>query len=147
VPASAVGEAATRLSGMSPAAASLLALARSESVSPWSQIRCDPGAVLLLFRHTAGLQLHDHTAALPALLRSADVLEDAARHLDAIAVIDWSQPAAGRVRAAALAYAHTAEQLAQQTGRVPSELAWVGGLLAPLGWLAVCAAEPAAVQT
>lgn len=146
MPASAVGEAATRLSGLSPAPASLLALARPDNASHWPQVRSDPGCVLLLCRHAPDFHLPDSPSALPALLRSAAVLEDAARHLDTT-VIDWSQPAARRVRDACLAYAQTAERLARQTGRVDAELAWVGGLLAPLGWLAVCAVDPAAVQS
>jgi len=142
-----VGEAATRLTGLSPASASsLLALARSDSVCAWPQLRCDPGAVLLLFRHAPSIPLHDRTAFLPALLRNADVLEDAARHLGTTGAIDWSQPGACRVGDACLAYAHTAEQFARQTGRVAGDLAWVGGLLAPVGWLAVCGVDPAAAH-
>jgi two-component system NtrC family sensor kinase len=144
VPASAVGEAATRLTGLSPASASLLALARSDSVSSWPQVRGDPGAVLLLFRHAPAVPLQESTAALSALLRNAEVLEHAAQHLDTAVGIDWAQPAARRVGGASLAYAHAAEQLARLSGRVEDSLAWVGGLLAPLGWLAICAVHPPA---
>jgi signal transduction histidine kinase len=42
-----------------------------------------------------------------------------------------------------LAYARTAERLAGITQRCDPHRAWVAGLLAPLGWLAVCAVDSA----
>jgi signal transduction histidine kinase len=39
-------------------------------------------------------------------------------------------------------YGWAALRLAEQTGRSDPENAWVAGLLAPLGWLAVCAVAP-----
>src|SRR5262249_46221590 len=42
---------------------------------------------------------------------------------------------------ACLLYARLAERVAELTGRSDPDNAWVAGLLAPLGWLAVCAAH------
>lgn len=142
--APAVGEAATRLYGLLPAPASLLALARPVVASAWPQLRNDPAALLLLFRHAPTLLTPGLPPPLPALLRNAEVLEEAARHADAAAALDWNHPTIGRVLAASRAYAELAGRLAAQTGRIDPDLAWVGGLLAPLGWLAVCAADVSA---
>jgi signal transduction histidine kinase len=140
-----VGEAASRLSGLWPAPAALLALARPATASPWPQIRTDPGATLLLFRHPSHLQATDPAPPLAARLHSADVLEEAARLVETLSGIDWDHAAARQVRAACLCYASAAEHLAVQTGLVDPDMAWAAGLLAPLGWLAVSAVDPAAV--
>ncbi|HLJ97835.1 MAG TPA: HAMP domain-containing sensor histidine kinase [Gemmataceae bacterium] len=56
--------------------------------------------------------------------------------------VDWSRPDCRPVYQACLSYARTAEGLAEITRRCDPHLAWVAGLLAPLGWLAVCAIDP-----
>jgi signal transduction histidine kinase len=56
--------------------------------------------------------------------------------------IDWTRSANPRIYRACALYAWAARRLAEQTGRPDPENAWVAGLLAPLGWLAVCAVTP-----
>ena len=60
--------------------------------------------------------------------------------------IDWRQPAVKTVYRAALAYARLAYRLAEQTGVADADNAWVAGLLAPLGWLAIAAVEPSQIE-
>lgn len=55
--------------------------------------------------------------------------------------VDWSRPDSRPVYQACLTYARTAERLAEITQRCDPHNAWVAGLLAPLGWLAVCAVD------
>jgi signal transduction histidine kinase len=54
---------------------------------------------------------------------------------------DWSLSSIRPVYEASLRYARSAQRLAEVVGRCDPDLAWVAGLLAPLGWLAVCAAD------
>src|SRR5205823_5767157 len=56
--------------------------------------------------------------------------------------INWTRGTNEQVFRAGLAYARTARRLAESTGRCDPENAWVAGFLAPLGWLATCAADP-----
>lgn len=137
-----VGEAATRLCGLLPAPASLLALARS--AADVSHLRRDPALVLLLCRHATPV-LPNHPL-LPALLRNADVLDEAARQLDVAAPLAWNHPTVQRLVAAGLAYAERAAAMAGTSGRVDPDAAWCAALLAPLGWLAVAAVDVAAVE-
>jgi two-component system, NtrC family, sensor kinase len=139
----ALGEVALRLSWLPPSAASLVALAQRPSAATWTQVRADPGCVLLLARHAPAALLPGLPSPFPALLRDAPVLEEALRLLDAqdAGPVDWGQPPAGTIYQAAIAYALKASQLARHTGRLDPETAWVGGLLAPLGWLAACAVD------
>jgi signal transduction histidine kinase len=55
--------------------------------------------------------------------------------------VDWSRPGCRVIYEACLGYAHVAQRLAELSQRGDPEQAWVGGLLAPLGWLAICAME------
>lgn len=137
----ALGETAAHLPWLSPAVASLTALARSPTC--WEALRADPGAVLLLLRH-APVVLAPTEPLFPALLRDAAVLDEAARRLDEPAFVDWNHPAIQPIYQAALAYASAARGFADEFHLDP-ELAWAAGLLAPLGWFAACAVDPAAV--
>jgi signal transduction histidine kinase len=56
--------------------------------------------------------------------------------------VDWNQVAVQPVYQAALTYAGLAEHLARRSQRCDPDNAWAAGLLAPLGWFAVCAVEP-----
>jgi signal transduction histidine kinase len=60
--------------------------------------------------------------------------------------VDWNQPILDRIYEACLAYARTAQRLAEISAHCDPDQAWVAGLLAPLGWLAISAvnAEEAA---
>lgn len=151
----ALGEAATHLPWLSPCAASLLALARAPTAAAWLEVRSDPGAVLLILRQsTASLETAE-TSFYPALLRDPDILDAAVHFLSAEQThgtggavsgssalpgfVDWNQPALQPIYLASLTYAATAQRLAELTNRCDPENAWVVGLFAPLGWLAVCA--------
>jgi signal transduction histidine kinase len=130
-------EAVTSLPWLAPAAGSLAALARVGAASWPGLLRFDPGAVLLLVRC--------EPAADPALYPSSlfdtpAPLEFALRRLAAApcGFIDWTGPA----YRASLAIARRAKTLAQRSGRVHPEAAWVAGLLAPLGSLAISGVAP-----
>ena len=56
--------------------------------------------------------------------------------------IAWNKPGAERIYRHCLEYAALAQSLAAKFERCDAERAWMAGLLAPLGWLAICAAEP-----
>jgi signal transduction histidine kinase len=136
VRAPALGDAATHLAWLSPCADTLAALA---AAATWPQIRDDPGGVLLLARHSAA------GPPTAATLRDPEVLEAAQRYLrqpPGPPLVDWGQPAVRPVYHAALTYARLAARLAERTGRCDPDAAWVAGLAAPLGWLAVCAVAP-----
>jgi len=143
VRASEPGETAINLPWVSPSTASLVALARADSADVWSTIRTDPGAVLLLAQHfPAGSE-----PVIPnSIFHAPDVLEMASRLLAEApsAVVDWSQADTYPVHQAALACASLAESLARSVGDCDPACCWVGGLLAPLGWFAVCAVDPEA---
>jgi signal transduction histidine kinase len=83
---------------------------------------------------------------LPLLLDDPAILEGALDFLGkpAAGFVDWDRPEVLPVYRACLEFARHAEQLAGHSGLCDPEEAWIGGLLAPLGWLAVCAADPAA---
>jgi two-component system NtrC family sensor kinase len=55
--------------------------------------------------------------------------------------VDWSRPGCSEVYQACLSYAGVAQRLAEISERGDPQHAWVAGLLAPLGWLAVCAID------
>jgi two-component system NtrC family sensor kinase len=154
----ALGEAVTHLAWLSPRAASLVALARSPAA--WLEVRTDPAAVLLVAR--AAPAARSLPFFFPALLHDPAVLDAALRHLDGVVPLagasGLSGPLAGAsglygggpektaalpaICDASLAYAGRARHLAERTGRCDPDNAWAAGLLAPLGWLAVCAVAP-----
>jgi signal transduction histidine kinase len=133
-------QSVTELGWLSPRAASLTALGRPPSSAVWAGMRDDPGAVLLLLRLSAA----KHTSFV-SLLHEPTLPQAALSHLTepGAGFIDWNNPALSPVYQAALTFARIAEQLAVRSGQVDRDRAWVGGLLAPLGWFAVCAAAPA----
>jgi signal transduction histidine kinase len=131
----ALGEAVTHLAWLRPRAASLVALARTPAA--WPQVRTDPAAVLLV-AHTAPAA-RSLPVFFPALLHDPAVLDAALHHLDRSPETTAALPA---VRQAGLIYAARARHLAERTGRCDPDNAWAAGLLAPLGWLAVCAVAP-----
>lgn len=138
------GEAAIRSPWLPPGVSALVSLARTDSADAWSAVRHDPGAVLLLLRHLPPSSPPD----LPdAPFRSPGPLECALRCWQETSgrVIDWLNADLAPVYQAALAYAMLAEQLARLTGGCDPASAWAAGMLAPLGWLAVAAIDPAAV--
>src|SRR5207249_402131 len=106
----------------------------------WSALRDDPGAVLLLLRLPAARL--DHDGCSPSFV---SLLDEPALPQQALArlsepdcgFVNWNDADIRPVYQAALIYARIAEQLAIRTGLVDADVAWVGGLLAPLGWFAV----------
>jgi signal transduction histidine kinase len=150
----ALGEAVTRLPWLCPCAASLLAMAKAPAATAWPQVRVDPGAVLLVVRHSAD------ASSLPDVLGNPGILEQALHFLNtsacanhdvsdgtylsrrAPAFAEWSQPAVEPIRRVSLLLAGFAKQIAEASGRVDADQAWCAGLLAPLGWMAVAALDP-----
>jgi signal transduction histidine kinase len=80
-------------------------------------------------------------------MRDAAVLDQAAGLLgrDETASVRWNEAPACFVYQHCLRYAELAHGLAQRTNRVDAETAWACGLLAPLGWLAVCGVDASAI--
>src|SRR5262249_14765276 len=127
-------------------------LAKPVTGQTWSGVRADPGAVLLILRHHS-LRLPDAQSTsstnrphLSLVLDAPAILEGAADLLGkpAEGFVDWGRSEVRPVYEACLEIARRAEALARHSGLCDPEEAWVGGLLAPLGWLAVCAADPSA---
>jgi signal transduction histidine kinase len=140
----ALGEAAAQLSWLCPRAASLRALARSPTATLWQEIRADPGAVLLVLRQASVTPSLPSLSFFPALLHEPNILQDAIRLLNKSGpgFVAWNQDALRPIYQASLTFARLAESLAERTGRGDPDNAWVTGLLAPLGWLALAALEP-----
>jgi two-component system, NtrC family, sensor kinase len=142
MPATAV--AATRLPWLAPAATSLVALARA-APGLWSQVGGDPGLVLLLCRESSPGQPRSPSPSSSSSLLDANVLEGALHLLSTtpagVGFVDWRQTGLESIYQHVLRYARLAHALAQRSERCLPDIAWVGGLLAPLGWLAVAAAD------
>lgn len=139
--------AAARLGWLAPGAASLVALARPITPLTWAEVRTDPGAVLLIVRQLSPrLQGPSPRPSIPTLLDDPALLGGALEFLSfpPARIVDWDRPEVRPVYHTCLTLAQQAERTARQTGRCDPDEAWVGGLLAPLGWLAVCAADPTA---
>jgi signal transduction histidine kinase len=136
-----LAEAACELPWLAPCAGSLVALTRQPSRSLWFSLRGDPGLVLLLLRETRQHRAASSLSFYPALLREPRVLNVALDCLERspLAFVDWHQPRFLPIYRTALACAHLAHDLAEQTARCDPDHAWVGGLLAPLGWMAAAA--------
>ena len=145
-PAGAVlAEAVLRRAWLPPSAASLAALARHSAPAAWTLLRDDPGAVLLLLRRPAD------GSRVSFLSRMTDpgVLDEAVHLLDLAGedAVDWNAPIVRPVYETAVGTAAAASDHAVRTGGCDPDEAWVCGLLAPLGWLGVCAADPSAAAS
>ncbi len=146
--ASPPGEAVLDLAWLCPGADALLALARADAAGAWSVVRGDPGAALLAVRH--GDELTRLTAPFsPHALHDAALLEAALLNLRESSVldfVDWRRAEVRPVHDFALRCARVARRLAGATRHCDPDHAWLGALLAPLGWLTVCAVDPARAQ-
>jgi signal transduction histidine kinase len=99
---------------------------------------------LLLVRDTSQASAASSDSLFSAVFDEASLLESALCQLDQAPAgfIDWGQASLQPINHACLTYARLAERIAEITGKCHPERAWVSGLLAALGWLAVCATEP-----
>ncbi len=142
----ALAEAVLRLPWICPGTAALLALARSPTAVSWEEIRTDPGAVLLILRHSANFR-RPGISSVSRLLSDPCLLESALQQLEAepSGWADWHQPTIQPIHQAAMRYAATARNLAQGDGTCDPDLAWIGGLMAPLGWFGVAVVDGDAV--
>ncbi|HYV40131.1 MAG TPA: ATP-binding protein [Gemmataceae bacterium] len=136
-----LADAACELPWLAPSASSLVALTREPSGGLWPALRGDPGLVLLVVRQTPHCGIASSLSFYSSLLHDPGILELALQCLSQPepAFVDWQQPRLLPIYRAALACAQTAEAIAQKTDRCDPDHAWVGGLLAPLGWLALAA--------
>jgi signal transduction histidine kinase len=143
----ALAEAVVRLPWISPGTEALLALARAPTAASWDAVRVDPGAMLLLVRNSPELRTLSGVSFIPGLLGNPVLLEDALRRLDSASIswVDWDNPTVRPVYRSALRFAATAHELAKCTGTCNPHAAWITGLLAPLGWLAVAVVDPSAI--
>jgi len=133
------GEAAKELPWLPSCARSLVALARSPLASSWSQLKCDPGIALLVARAWGVAPVSFQPRACDAkVLRTA--LNHLRRH-GGSGFVDWARPDCAVVYRTALRQAHLAEAIAHRVPACDPHRAWVGGLLASLGWMAALAAK------
>jgi signal transduction histidine kinase len=135
----------TELAWLSPRASSLIKLGHLPSSAVWNNLRNDPGAVLLLLGLHSAIQIRSGPSSFISLLNVPELPASAARHLVEAerGFVDWADAVLAPIYQAALTYAHLAEHLAVHSGQANAESAWICGLLAPLGWFAVCAVSPA----
>src|SRR5262249_25403885 len=104
----------------------------------------DPGGVLLVVREALPRGAVSGLSFFPALLRDPAVPEAALRHLArrGPGFVDWNAPSLRAIYQASLAYARSARPVAERADCCAADNAWVGGLLAPLRWLAAAAVHP-----
>jgi two-component system, NtrC family, sensor kinase len=143
------GEAAVQLPWLCPTTESLLALAREPVGLAWDSVRDDPGAVFLILRNVQSSSAPSDFAFnvdQVALLRAAQGLLVDNVHSPEPCFVDSRLEACRRVLRTALRYAWTASKLAERTAGVDPACAWVNGMTAPLGWMALAAIDPSKVQ-
>jgi signal transduction histidine kinase len=144
------GEAAVHLPWLCPTTESLLALARESVGLAWLAVREDPGAILLILRNLLPTSTAaDFTREVDqvALLKSAERLLIENSRFPIPCFIDNRHEACRRISQTALRYARTAGKLAERARGVDPISAWVCGMLAPLGWMALAAIDPSKAQS
>ena len=143
-----MAEAVPQLPWLAPSAASLAALARHPPPRPGPLLRDDPGAVLLLLRQSRPPRDLPALSFFPRHARRPAVCDEALRLLGSTRRRRRRLEPAGRSPGLSgrltLCRAGRASWPERSAACDPEE-AWVCGLLAPLGWLAVCAADAATV--
>jgi signal transduction histidine kinase len=148
-----LAEEAVHLPWLSPGAAFLAALATTPGAAGWSRARLDPGGMLLLVRHSFPPLAQLGLNPIPLALHEPDALTAANTYLRQLAntpgrrtgFASWSQPTIQPIYQASLTYARVAFALAQHSKRCNPEVAWICGLLAPLGWQTLAAIDPTMV--
>jgi two-component system NtrC family sensor kinase len=132
----ALADAVLDLPGLCPAAASLAALALERDPVP--ALKNDPAAVMFLAQHgllnSASSQQHEINDSF--LLASLEIIDHGR-----LPFIHWRKPGLERVWRASQSMAAAAQRFAELAGADPLN-AFSAGLLAPLGWLGVCALRP-----
>jgi signal transduction histidine kinase len=123
-----------------------VALARSPGEGTWQELCLDPGAVLLVIRQASTATSWADPTYFTAAIHDAAVLEGAILHLDHPAFVDWNLPTLQPIYQASFQYAQASRSLAERSGRCLPDIAWAAGLLAPLGWLAICAIDAEAAD-
>ena len=105
------GESAIELPWLAPSAGALVALARPDTPTRWSQVRHDPAALLLLARHSC-LPVSAAPGAPPRAGLPAELLELACRSLigPPCGALDANHPAVAPVVRAARTVAATARR-------------------------------------
>ena len=144
--ASALGEAVADLPWLCPGADALLALARRDGAASWRMVRQDPAAVLWAVRCPQVFP-YPATPFSPLSLQIPHLLENTCQSLRLYqdrGFVNWSLEGVRPIYEAALAGARVARRLAERTKLCDPEYAWMGGLLAPLGWLALSAVDASA---
>ena len=143
----AAGERAATLPCLWPDAQSLTAIGEPLSDATWTTVRRDPAALLLLLR-TQPTGPANSSFIRPQRLLNPDLLEIACSWFNAGhgEFIDWRATTAQRIGRTAFAIGHHARLLAEATGHCDPSLAWTTGVLTPLGWMAMLAVAPAAVN-
>jgi signal transduction histidine kinase len=127
-----LAQSAVQLPWLAPSAPALAALGRGEPATH-SSIAADPAAVLLLLRHSDNIPAA-LTAACARLRESpAGVLDRGCEEVRAVLGFARRCAAVGRLIA--------------EAGGLDAGRAWTAGLLAPLGWLAVAAVDPASIAS
>jgi signal transduction histidine kinase len=140
-----------QLAWLAPSATSLAALASQPDGPTWAQARLDPGAVVLVLRQEAARSMgRSESAPFPCFsstwLASPSLPRDALQLLDQpTGFVGWNDPAFRTIHLLALAAAELAWQQAQHSRCCDADLAWICALLAPLGWLGLCAIDPTGV--
>jgi hypothetical protein len=99
---------------------------------------------LLLVRRSPATLAVSGLSFFPALVEEPAILETALVQLDQppCGFVDWNLASLQPIYHACRSYARLAQHIAELTGKTAPDNAWVAGLLAPLGWLALCATDP-----
>lgn len=152
----AVGESAAQLDWLWPDATSLQGLSRPLSLASWHHLRHDPAALLLLasteFQSPgpAPVFRFHHFRAVSSIRRAVRAFDTLPRnkgnHPQATDFLDWKQPLHQPLLHDATRLALFSEAVACYTRRCDPAVAWMGGMLAPLGWFAVASCDPDAVD-
>ena len=131
-------EAVLDLPGICPASASLAALTRPHPAATWETLRHDPAAVLFVLRHlpTVPNNIISGLRDDGLLLAAQELLRQPERPF-----VDWRSPGPDLVWRTARRQASLAEAIAHHASIAP-DIAWTAGLLAPLGWIGLCAVVP-----
>jgi signal transduction histidine kinase len=138
------GLSAVQLPWLAPGVAALAALARPQQPAAWITVRADPSAVLLIVRQSA-----EPLPTIPPIDRLAPAA--LARVLTMLGqepcgILDRTNPSVQPVLATAQDCAAIAHDLATRSRQADPQAAWVAGLLAPVGWLAIAAVRPDALS-